>query len=60
MILENKFGQNKSSIELDYDELVYLLDDAITKKYGVWKQNIPMNIIKYFSRKSELLPNRIR
>jgi len=60
MILENKFGKNRSSMDLEYDELVYLLDDAISKKYGIWKQNVPMGIIKYFSRKSELLPNGMR
>jgi len=60
MILENKCGQNRSSIELEYDELVYLLDDAISKKYGIWKQNMPMSIIRYYSRKSELLPNGIK
>lgn len=60
MVLENKCGQNKSSIELAYDELFYLLDNAISKKYGVWKENVPISIVNYYKRKSGLLPNGIR
>lgn len=58
--MKNNVGRNNCSFDLVYDELFYLLGDAITKKYGISGENIPQSVLGYMSRKADLLPNGVR
>jgi hypothetical protein len=58
--MKNKCERNISQIDLLYDELVYLLQGAISKKYGIWCDNVPITVLNYVKRKAELLPNGVR
>lgn len=45
-------------MDLMYNKLFYNLYNALSKKYGIWLQNVPENVAKYVSRKALLLESK--